>query len=280
MSHAEPIEKQKKSRVKGKCKTCGLPIPAAKRLCPACRQQEEEAKQNIHAWKSPIGEVVKRQVPRVHISTRVVFDVGRERFPIESPSGPFLETLIGVCYQRPPYIHDKDVVRYASLIDSLMQFKWQAEPWKHDSPIVGVPDVPLKRVGMAVKQWIMLFFGDEHHPLLATYALDTACCIAAHGEGKWFWPNRSQPAELPPMVDGDFEFRCLNNPGFKGDFTQRPVGRAIILAEVPDAGAVVLDGKTARFWCEVPFQDGSLLSQSSLQRIRLFGNDRRKRVGV
>ena len=36
------VVRQKRSRVRGKCATCGAPIPTAKRLCPACRQEEQE----------------------------------------------------------------------------------------------------------------------------------------------------------------------------------------------------------------------------------------------
>jgi hypothetical protein len=228
--------------VQGKCATCESPIPAAQRLCPACRQREQEAKENTHAWRSPTGEEVKRQVARVRVSARVVFDIlgprGRQ-FTLESPSGPFLETLIGVCYQRPPYIRATDVARYASLIDSLMHFQSCLHPWEQDSPMVAVQDISLDRLGVAVREWITSFFGEQHHPLMATYALDTACFVAAHGEGTHFSSDRSLAALLQPMVDGDFSIRCLCDPTFKGDFTQRSAGRELVLAEIPDGGAVV-----------------------------------------
>ena len=92
MSHlnlidAEPTNRRRRG-VQGKCANCGLPIPAAKRLCPACRQQEQEEDQNIHTWKTPTGEAVKRQVATVHVSEKVVFDIFGKAFPIDSPSGP------------------------------------------------------------------------------------------------------------------------------------------------------------------------------------------------
>ena len=126
MSHlnlidAEPTNRKRRG-VQGKCTTCGSPIPAAKRLCPDCRQQEQEVKQGIHTWKSPSGEAVKRQVASVHVSAKVVFDISVKQFPIDSPSGHFLETLIGICYQQPSYIRADDVPRYAALLDALMRF--------------------------------------------------------------------------------------------------------------------------------------------------------------
>jgi hypothetical protein len=243
MSHlnlidAEPTNRKRRG-VQGKCATCGSPIPAAKRLCPDCRQQEQEVKQGIHTWKSPSGEAVKRQVASVHVSAKVVFDISAKQFPIDSPSGPFLETLIGICYQQPSYIRADDVPRYAALLDALMRFQFQREPWEKDSPMVAVQDTPLKRLGLAVREWIMSFFAERHHPVMPTYALDAACFVAAHGEGTCLSSDRSPPAVLPQMVDGDFSINCIGDRGFKNDFTQRLFSHRITLAEVPEGGTIV-----------------------------------------
>ena len=89
MSHlnlidAEPTNRKRRG-VQGKCANCGSPIPAAKRLCPACQQQKQEEDQNIHTWKTPTGEAVKRQVARVRVSAKVVFDISEKQFPTDSP---------------------------------------------------------------------------------------------------------------------------------------------------------------------------------------------------
>jgi hypothetical protein len=247
MSHPDAIDhcdatKQKTCRLKGKCANCGSPIPAAKRLCPACRQLEQEAKDNVHAWKTPTGEVVKRQVARVHVFPRIVYDISGPRarqFPLESPSGPFLDALIGVCYQQPPYIRATDVARYVSLIDSLMRFRAQLPSWEQDSPIVAVQEMPLKILNVAVRDWIRSFIDRQHHPLMPTYALDTACFIAAHGKGRVFSSDRSLSGELLAMVDRGFSIDCITDPTFKGDFTQRFAGQRLVIAEIPDGGSVV-----------------------------------------
>lgn len=238
---------RKKRGVQGKCKTCGSPIPAAKRLCPECRQQEQEAKENIHVWKSPSGEVIKRKVRGAHVLASVVFHIWGQACPSDCPSGDFLETLIGVCYERPPYIHPSDVARYASLLDSLLHYHTRPRPWERDSPTMAAQDIPLNRLDVAVREWVNSLIGDLHHPLMATYALDTAAFIAAHGEGKYFSSDRadgSLPAEIPAMVDDDFSIGCLQHPTFKAEFTQRSVGQQLIVGLVPDGGAVASRDET------------------------------------
>jgi hypothetical protein len=247
MSNPDAIDecvpaKQKKCRLQGRCANCESPIPAAKRLCPACRQLEQEAKDNVHVWKAPTGEVVKRRVPRVSITARVVYDIMTPtggKFAIDGASAPFLESLIGLCYDQPPYIRATDVARYAAMLHSLLHFRSQPCPWKENSPLVDAEEIPLQRLGIAVREWIMSFFGEQYHPLMPVYALDTACFVAAHGEGTYFPWNGSRPAEIPAMVEGDFSIGCLNNPAFKAEFTQRLTRRRFFVAEIPGGCSIV-----------------------------------------
>ena len=79
----------------------------------------------------------------------------------------------------------------------------------------GRPRHPLKKLGSAVREWIMSFFAEQHHPVMPTYALDAACFVAAHGEGTCLSSDRSPPAVLPQMVDGDFWINCIGDRGFR-----------------------------------------------------------------
>ncbi len=236
--------KNPKRRPEGKCRVCGSPIVAAKRLCCTCRQRKQEERQNIQTWKSPTGDQIKRQVPAVNVMARVIFDIwgpAVKRFTLHGPSGPFLEALIGLCYARPPYIRAEDVPRYGSLVDSLMRFRWSERFWEPDAPTEAVQDIRLARLGPAIRQWIRSFFDTWFHPLMATYALDAACFINAHATGKQFSSDRSHPALIPAMIgDGDgFSLPCTWDSTFKRELTAQNIGGVVVVAQVPEGAAVV-----------------------------------------
>ena len=238
MNQPEPttVKFPKRSRLKNTCADCGTPILAANRYCPDCKQKRQEEKEGVRSWKSPTGETIKRKVAQASVSENVVFEISGSKFPVNSPSGPFLETLIGICYRRPSYIHD--AVRYASLINDLIKFPFTQLPGGSDLP-KAVGDTPLNLLGPALRDWVMSFFDVKYHPLMATIALDAAGFVIAHGAGKWMYSPASMPALLVPMIDGDFFCDNLFDSAFKRNFTQHLGGRSIFLAEIPEGGAIV-----------------------------------------
>lgn len=247
--------KNPKRRSEEKCAECGSPVPAAKRVCLGCQRRSREQAESTRTWRSPGGEIVQRQVASVNVTSRVVFDIsgpGIQRFPLASRSGPFLEALLGLCYTDPPYVRAQDAPRYASLLDSLMTFRLSDARWNDNAAPVAVQDVPLSYLGLAIRCWIRSFFGEEHHPLMASYALDTACFIDAHAGGKYFSGRKSMPAEIPPMVEVRDRpiVNCVNDPKFKKEMTDGNIGGVVVLAEIKGSVAELL-GPGAKCYLQV-----------------------------
>jgi hypothetical protein len=221
----EKIDAIKICEAHGKCES---PIPENNQL-------RLQRKKNVQSWRSPTGESVEREVKRVRITEDI--KISTRPFSNTSPSGPFLETLIGICFKRPSYIRAHDVARHASMLDSLLHFQTKSYKGKQMS----VQDIPIQSLDWAVCEWIMSFFDDGYHQLMPIYAMDTAHFIVTHGYGGFLITNRSNIVDvrLPEMVPDCFPARFMDDPDFLGEFDRKISDRGLVLARVPQRCAVI-----------------------------------------
>jgi hypothetical protein len=106
-----------------------------------------------------------------------------------------------------------------------------------------VADVPLNWLSIALSEWIESFFDPNLHPLMPSYALDTARLVEFHAEG--YFGNSPESWRLEPIVadlsDRDL-FRFLS-PTFKKEFTER-MGHTLVIAKIPEGARLSRGEKT------------------------------------
>jgi hypothetical protein len=186
--------------------------------------QKEQEKDNVRA--------------RVFVSKQMVFEVCslsacRIPLPIASRCGDLLDCLIAICSAKPEYLRREDASRHITLLSELKQLIVRGYA-RHPAPIK-VEEMPIDGLGCAVYEWIRSYlYDDDAHPLLSSYALDSARFLAAHAEGH----NAvdPQPWSIKPLLDlsdgGSRSLHFLDERRFKKEFTER-MGGIDVIARVP-----------------------------------------------
>ncbi|MEX0655791.1 MAG: hypothetical protein WD534_18185 [Phycisphaeraceae bacterium] len=245
--------RQPKRRPESTCAQCGTSITTRQTYCQACRAKQqaerERQAQNIHCWRTPEGERVERPVERVWVSRELVFNTGfmPGRHGVPATCKALLDHLIGLVLSHPPYVRDTDVHRYASLLDAYKNYfvrlpQQGAADWQGK-----IADLPIQAIDWPAVEWVRSYFGKEHHPLMASYALDAVRFVEAHVRGRhWRQSNDSRQQEnarIPAMLEHLEERRELfgqtESSGFKRAMTERNMRRLLVRAEIPAGGRMV-----------------------------------------
>jgi len=147
------------------------------------------------------------------------------------PSGELIDYLVEICSLRPEYLRPEDARRHIALLALLKEFL-AAETGS---------DLPSFRLGLILERWIKSYlFDDRVHPLLASYALDTAHFLVALIEG--YHSYQPESWEITGILNCSGEskpdFSFLWEKQFKKRFTEKacPID---VLAYVPSGCSVI-----------------------------------------
>lgn len=185
---------------------------------------------------APLAPAV--QLPRMLVFGKHVYEWSEGLFgrqlAMESRCGELLDRLLGVLAAQPPYLHAVDASRYRALIPSFSRFQLEAR----------VPDLPLRRLPVALHSWVEEVTQMSGRPLTPTLVLDTARFIEAHAYGRDFHTN-GEHWEIRPLVEGwdDLQRYELNaDRRLKGAITSGFAG-LLVRVEVPRS-AQIMDTRT------------------------------------
>lgn len=220
-----------KRRPEGECVDCRAAIPTKHQRCKDCQakvaaeasQAKIRAEQNIHSLRAISGEIVTLPLPRIYVTERFIYDAagyGEQRLTHAKPSGLFLSRLLAVVFQRPGYLRQADVQRYASLIHAFGRHELD-HGWGADRRRTVVADLPIGRIDVALRDWVESTLRGNGWSLMPTFVLDGARFIEAHVRGRTEHPWGRQPWQIKPMIDGMDEDRSsrLDDARLKRDLT-------------------------------------------------------------
>ncbi len=187
---------------------------------------------------APWSDFKAKRLFSVHTHKRMIFDSGRPLKFTES-AGALIDFLIGICFARSAYLRSIDARRHIVLLNELKQFSCERNRWDAKPKECKVGDLPLREISPAVEQWILSFFAEGCHPLMPSFALDTAQFIESHVEGHY--GHDPEPWEIKPIVDSpkdERNFFQFLDARFKRDFTQS-MGTLRLCATVPENCKIV-----------------------------------------
>lgn len=242
-----------KRRPEGKCARCGAVNPCGRKYCEACRaelnRQAARKSENIRSWRTLAGVEKEAKIDRAWVSRTTVFDTHGPSLSAGTPSGQLIDRLIGICFAGAEYLRPDDARRHVVFLDHLKEFAFERYEWKRPSRVIQVKDIPIDGLSLALERWIFSFFGEGHHALMPSYALDTATFIERHAVGYYHYHPESW--RIKPIVEDQDSRRELIRfctPQFKKEFTER-MGRSHVIARVP-AGGRICDGSGTDFASE------------------------------
>jgi hypothetical protein len=193
---------------------------------------------NIRTWQDLRGNQCEAPIKQVFISNQVVFEVCsfsdvKIPLPLTAQCGDLLDCLRAICFVKPEYLRREDALRHITLLSELSQFIVR-DYARNPSPIKA-GELPIHELGSAIYEWISSYlYDDAAHPLLSSYALDSARFVAAHAEGHYaLAPQPWSIRQLLQLTDGDARlFRFLKERQFKKEFTEG-MGELNVIARVP-----------------------------------------------
>lgn len=202
---------------------------------------------NIRSWQDLHGNLCEAPIKQVLISKQMIFEVCsfsdiKIPLPLTAPCGGLLDCLRAICFVKPEYLRRQDALRHITLLSELGRFVVQGYA-RHPAPIK-VEEMPIHGLGCAIHDWIRSYlYGDDTHPLLSSYALDSARFVAAHAEGHYeVDPQPWSIKQLLDLSDGDSRpLHFLDERRFKKEFTEK-MGALHVIARVP-AGCSVTGNK-------------------------------------
>ena len=238
-----------KRKPQGKCKQCGTAILTRLTYCPECKVQvaaaADRAARNMHRFRATTGEVRDLSLPKPWIHQTMVFELhppGGRRPTLADPCGAFLDTLLGIVFERPPYVHPDDVCRYAAWIDAFRQYTHRdyTGPKPRDVP---VERLPLSRLHAALGNWVRDELHNRGgHVLGPTWAIDAANFIHAHAFGEYDIGYHRLPWRIQGLIDCERaargeRFELNHDSYFKNEMT-RVLKDTWVRCRVPEGGSV------------------------------------------
>jgi hypothetical protein len=240
-----------KRHPEGQCQRCGAAVARAKPYCVACKalvKQEKEALEtrrrlNIKTWQDIRGEVREGPIRQLSVHRKVVFEISElVQHSMTSDSGArcgdLIDGLLGVCFAKPEYLRAEDAARHIVLLSELKTFVVEGHALMTGRKQVA--ELQSRIFGFAVQCWVESFLYDRtSHPLMSSYALETARFIEAHTFGFHDWEPEHwaivQPFRLSESDSDRFDF--LGDSQFKRNFTQQ-MGVGDVVARVPTGCSV------------------------------------------
>ncbi|MDB5217178.1 MAG: hypothetical protein JWO86_5105 [Myxococcaceae bacterium] len=161
---------------------------------------------------------------------------GPDRLSLETPIRDLLMGILGFLRTAPEQLDSRDLPRHATMIRELMDHEVSAR-W-NDGPS-RVTEMPIRRLEFAVRDWVCSYKRGTH-PLLLSYALNSAELIGAIAFGRHAWSSRDD-LEIEPVVETSPDGRSLHflsDSTFKREITMHQVGGTLVLARIPEDGIV------------------------------------------
>lgn len=233
----------------GSCAECGAVIPKRLRYCDACKrlkaERERKEKEGIVVVRTPSG-TVEVKAAHVHLHRELVFLFNRFGGDILSPSatlGAFVDILYGALRAKPGYLLEADIHRHLAMLYQFSQYKMPE--FVRGGPQL-VTQLPLSDLDFGLLWWVDSYLQprngeSSHHPLMSTYAIDTAEFVRAHAFGGR--PDTKGPIAViapifpQPLADQRGE-NFLNDQQFKRRITE-DIGRTLALVKVPPQGRCI-----------------------------------------
>lgn len=146
--------------------------------------------------------------------------------PVTVPSEEVIDHLIRLCFAKPEYLREEDIRRHVTLLHELKEFV--AVQTRADSCA--------SELGMLLEYWVQSYLFDENiHPLLSSYALDTAAFVVAHTQGHY--SPEPEWWEIEGILDCSNSdrprFGFFHERQFKKRFTEK-MSPMDVLAHVPN----------------------------------------------
>ncbi|WP_437515853.1 hypothetical protein [Sorangium sp. So ce1099] len=172
--------------------------------------------------------------------------------------GEFVDVLFGVLLREPRYLIQDDVHRHFSMLYQFRQHEIRQTDWEtnvsHNQPVSQLPIADLED---AIFSWAVSYTAERHHPLMSTYAIDSAQFALTHAYGGPIGSDRRwriAPLFPPPLIDkSQPRLWLFEDPQFKKRITEQ-VGRLLVLVEVPPQARCVFPSASAT---EVRLEGGS-----------------------
>src|SRR5688572_6486001 len=129
--------------------------------------------------KDSRGKPSNRQRRPTMVLSQTFRAINMPKLRPRDPCGEFLSALMTVVLEHPAYLTSEDCPRYASLIQAFSEF---------NTTLAGKTAVVAKTLladlHIALVQWVNCYVANpDVHPLMSSYALDTAQLIEAHAYG-------------------------------------------------------------------------------------------------
>lgn len=145
--------------------------------------------------------------------------------PVTVPSAEVIDRVIQICFVKPEYLRQEDAWRHITLLRELKGFL---------AAQIG-EDLPVSELGWPLERWVESYLFDENaHPLLSSYALDTAVFVVAHTQG--YYSPEPEWWEIEGIVDCSNSdkprFGFQHERQFKKRFTEK-MSPMDVLARVP-----------------------------------------------
>jgi hypothetical protein len=190
--------------------------------------------------------VAERPIEPYRIERRIIF--APEHFtPLLSPDdtcGDLIDRLISLCLSRPEFLRPESSDRYVQMLPSFKAFTFTA----YGGPAMHARETqfaqgPIKALRWAMGEWVFSYLSKEHHPMLASFALDVSQFIArmVQGYAQHDYAAEGHPVlEVKPVVQGVNEKQLISldlDTKFKSDFTRNNLLRKVI-CRIPEDGAV------------------------------------------
>jgi hypothetical protein len=176
---------------------------------------------------------------------------GEPSLTLRDSCGNLVDKLMSICVAGPEFLSPETCRRYLHLLPNFKNFVFSIRI-PADREIL-VANEPIAAIRRAMREWVLSFFSDEHHPILPSYALDLTEFIdrMVRGQQRTSWHEEGKPSfEVRPLVrvEENYSVSLDDDKRFKSDFTRNnPLYR--VICRVPMNG-------TVKYQKEVIFRPG------------------------
>ncbi len=197
------------------------------------------------AKKKLTGVVVLQDQPKPLTPLRfdrvIVYSLtGEPSLTLRDSCGNLVDKLMSICVAGPEFLSPEACRRYLHLLPNFKNFVFSIRiPTDREILVANEPIAAIRR---AMREWVLSFFSDEHHPILPSYALDLTEFIdrMVRGQQRTPWHEEGRPSfEVRPLVrvEEDYSVSLNDDKRFKSDFTRNnPLYR--VICRVPADGSV------------------------------------------
>lgn len=184
-----------KRKPEGRCEACGTTIPARKRRCVPCVENERRAQhdrsEGIFEIRRLDGSVERVNAPPVPLRERtLVTPLQEERLGASVPAERFFERALGVLAAAPAWLRPAEIAQHAALWRDLAEFAPRLRARTRR-----VKTQPLSDLPRNADLWLRTF---EHvdDPLALSFALDSVEFLFDLLRGR----RGSEQPDLEPIV--------------------------------------------------------------------------------